>query len=149
MNDDRLKEMIVRLLAEQKLGVLATHMDGQPHNTLVAFAHTRDLRNILFATTKSTRKYDNLMSDNRASFLVDNRTNDEIDFKNTVVVSTNGTCHVLLDAERDSLKKFFLQKHPYLEEFLDSPDCALFAMHVEKYIIVTRFQNVMELHLEK
>jgi hypothetical protein len=56
----QLKETIKRILDSQKLAVLATQRDGRPYGSLVAFAATDDMKNLLFATTRATRKYANL-----------------------------------------------------------------------------------------
>jgi hypothetical protein len=36
-----------------------------------------------------------------------------------------------------------------LKEFVSSPTCALLKMDVETYYVVSRFQNVLELHIKK
>jgi hypothetical protein len=41
----------------------------------------------------------------------------------------------------------YLGKHPYLEGFVTSPTCALLRIKVEKYIVVTRFQEVREIQM--
>ena len=38
----------------------------------------------------------------------------------------------------------YIGKFPYLEDFVRSPSCALFRVDVERYIVVTKFQNVIE-----
>jgi hypothetical protein len=43
--------------------------------------------------------------------------------------------------------KVYLGKHPHLEEFVTSPTCALLRIKVEKYIVVTRFQEVREIKI--
>ena len=68
--------VIRNLLEAQKLAVLSTQDHGQPYSNLIALAATDDLRYLLFATTRATRKYANLMADSRVAVLVDNRQND-------------------------------------------------------------------------
>jgi len=73
--DDRPSVIVRRLLDGQLLAVLGTHHAGAPYTSLVAFAATEDLRSLLFATSRATRKWANLTDDARASMLIDSRTN--------------------------------------------------------------------------
>ena len=50
-------------------------------------------------------------------------------------------------AARGPLAQIFLGKHPHLEDFIRSPDCAIVRIQVEKYYLVRRFQEVVELAL--
>ncbi|MDD3580146.1 MAG: pyridoxamine 5'-phosphate oxidase family protein [Desulfobacca sp.] len=139
------RDIIKELLFSQKLAVLSTHQQGQPYTNLMAFAVTDDLKFFLFATTRATRKYSNLMADSRVSLLVDNRANQESDFSEAAAVTALGKAWELQGLERQQFLKIFLDKHPYLQEFVSSPSCALLRVKVEKYILVTRFQEVREL----
>ena len=77
MNDTPETLAVIRnLLESQKLAVLSTQNHGQPYCNLIAIAATDDLKYLLFATTRATRKYANLMADSRVAVLVDNRQND-------------------------------------------------------------------------
>jgi len=49
--------------------------------------------------------------------------------------------------ERQPFLPVYLEKHPYLEEFVASPTGALLRVKVDKYIVVTRFQEVMEIQI--
>jgi nitroimidazol reductase NimA-like FMN-containing flavoprotein (pyridoxamine 5'-phosphate oxidase superfamily) len=70
-----LKSRLEALLRTQQLGVLSTQYKGQPYASLVAFAATEDAKYLLFATTRSTRKYANMESDSRVAMLIDSRSN--------------------------------------------------------------------------
>ena len=72
--------VIGNLLESQRLAVLSTQNHGQPYSNLIAIAATDDLKYLLFATTRATRKYANLMADSRVAVLVDNRQNNPADF---------------------------------------------------------------------
>ena len=56
----QLKQALNRLLSTQKLAVLSTFGNEQPYASLIAFAAADDLKHIIFATTRATRKYANL-----------------------------------------------------------------------------------------
>jgi hypothetical protein len=46
--------------------------------------------------------------------------------------------------ERDALESIYLQRHPYLKKFLNAPTTSLIKIEVRSYLMVSRFQNVME-----
>jgi hypothetical protein len=113
----------------------------------VAFAETPDLKYLFFATTRSTRKYANLASNPGAALLIDNRSNLENDFYRAKAVTAIGAVEEVQALEKEALLKVYLEKHPQLREFATSPGCALIRITVGKYFLVSRFQNVQELHL--
>src|SRR5665811_573818 len=132
------------LLESQKLAVLSTQDHGQPYSNIIAIAATADLRHLIFATTRATRKYANLMGDSRVAVLVDNRQNDPADFAEAAALTALGKAWEVQGAERQQFLTVYLEKHPNLEEFVTSPSCALLRIKVDKYIVVTRFQEVRE-----
>ena len=135
---------IRELLEFQRLAVLSTQDHIQPYSNLVAFAATPDLKYLLFATTRATRKYANLLAHSRVSILIDNRTNEIADFAEAAAVTVLGRASEVHGDERSQNLKIYLNRHPYLEDFVTSPNCALFSVKVERYIMVTRFQDVRE-----
>jgi nitroimidazol reductase NimA-like FMN-containing flavoprotein (pyridoxamine 5'-phosphate oxidase superfamily) len=144
-----MQKIVQELLNSQRLAVLATLMSdqfGRPYSNLIAFAATDDLKEILFATTRATRKFTNLTKDPRVSLLIDNRSNQETDFGEASAVTVLGTAMEVLGPERDGYLQLFLKKHPYLEEFVSAPTCALILVKVEKFIMVTQFQEVREIY---
>ena len=74
------RDLLNPLLLSQHLAVLSTYYDGQPYSNLVAFAATNDLKHILFATSRNTRKYDNLCENKKVAMLIDSRKNETSDF---------------------------------------------------------------------
>ena len=140
----QIKQILNELFTSQKLAVLGTHQGGQPYGSLVAFAATSDLRNLVFATTRATRKFANLRSDPRVSMVLDNRSNRVADFRKAVAATALGRAREVRGKERENLAEMYLAKHPHLKEFVGSPTCALVKMRVEVYYVVWRFQNVFE-----
>jgi nitroimidazol reductase NimA-like FMN-containing flavoprotein (pyridoxamine 5'-phosphate oxidase superfamily) len=141
-----IRQIIHNLLSSQRLAVLSTQMSGRPYSNLVAFAATENLKEIFFATTRTTRKFANVTAEPRVSLLVDNRSNEETDFGETSAVTVLGTAAEVLGPERENYLQKYLKKHPYLEEFVSAPTCALMRIKVEKFIMVTRFQEVREVY---
>ena len=127
--------------------MLATHHLGQPYASLVAFRATEDLSQLLFATTRSTRKYANLAANGRAAMLVDSRTNQDSDIANAVAATATGSTEEVGPEEKAHLLKLYLQKHSHLRDFVTAPTCALVRINVNTYYLVNRFQEVFELHI--
>ena len=144
---EQIKETLGDLLTSQQLAVLATHHDGQPYASLVAFAATQDLKELLFATAQTTRKFANLTRDSRVSLLVDSRSNRDADIHEAVAVTVIGTADEVEEMDRGRYLAIYLGKHPHLEEFVKAPSCALIRVRVASYNLVSRFQKVMELHV--
>jgi len=143
----KLTEQLHDLFFTQPLAVLSTTGNGQPYCSLIAFAVTSDLRDMIFATTRSTRKYTNIKSNPRVSLLIDNRSNEVSDFHNAMAVTATGEVAEISGQEETDNLRIYLKKHPHLEEFVMSPTSALMRVEVSRYYVVRRFQNVMVLHI--
>ena len=146
---EQLRQLIRTLLDTQIQAVLATQHQRQPYTSLMAFAVTPDLRRIVFATYRATRKYANLLANPRAALLIDNRCNDSADYRNAVAISAQGTVHEVDVDRRTELLNLYLGKHPRLRDFVTAADCALLQLDVQCYYVVSRFQNVDELRLDQ
>jgi nitroimidazol reductase NimA-like FMN-containing flavoprotein (pyridoxamine 5'-phosphate oxidase superfamily) len=143
--NDEAVDVLCRLLASQQVAVLATHNQGQPYGSLVGFAASPNLKSIFFATPRTTRKYANLEADARVALMFDDRTHAEADFYEAVGVTACGRAAEASKSPRSTNLKRYLAKHPYLKEFVMSPNCAFVRVCIEKYVIVRRFQEVVEL----
>ena len=144
----RLKSLLGELFARQYFSVLATQSEGRLHTSLVAFAATKDLGVVLFATPKATRKFHYLTVHPEVSLFVDNRSNDVADLYRVTGVTISGTAEVPSGPDREAMLRLYLRKHPHMEEFARSPNSALVRVKVRKYDVVTEFQNVMVLEIE-
>ena len=85
----QLTQILKELFSSQRLATLATQGEGQAYGSLVAFAATSDLKYLLFATTRATRKYANLTEAPRIAMVIDNRTNQESDFHQTIAATAD------------------------------------------------------------
>jgi hypothetical protein len=81
------------------------------------------------------------------ALMVNSSTNQASDFHRAISVTAVGKATVVEGADRDPVLKQYLAKHPYLEEFVHAPSCALVQVAVDSYYMVKNFQNVTELHL--
>jgi nitroimidazol reductase NimA-like FMN-containing flavoprotein (pyridoxamine 5'-phosphate oxidase superfamily) len=148
MEAARTRARLRSLLGDQQLAVLATVMDGRPHCNIVAFAHTPDLRRVLFATSRDSQKYRSLVEHPYVSMLVDSRANAPSDLMEAVAVTIDGLAHDLRD-EKARFLGLYVGKHATLQGFAASPDTALICVDVTRYKIVTRFQDVQLLELSR
>jgi len=146
---EKLQQEIGELLATQKLAVLGTQSaDGFAYTSLIAFAATADLRTIVLATPKATRKFANIKNNPKVSLLVDSRSNREEDFHQAKAVTVMGVATMAEHEDgRGKLAALYLSKHPHLEDFLRAPTTAFILVEVWRYYLVSRFQHVMELHI--
>ena len=144
MKDDQMVNEIRALLEGQHLSVLATQGDGQPYTSLMAYSFTEDLRFILLATAMSTRKHRNIIGESRVALLVDDRSNNEEDLEKAAALTIIGeACDVETD-EIDYYYDLYLERHPSLKSFLASSSTVFFKVKVQKYLLVSRFEEVVE-----
>jgi nitroimidazol reductase NimA-like FMN-containing flavoprotein (pyridoxamine 5'-phosphate oxidase superfamily) len=136
------------LFARQRLGVLATHGPDHPYASLVAVVAGDDMRHLYFTTTRATRKFHFLTTDPQVAMLVDSRSDDDLDFHGAVAATAVGTARELEGDERADVLAVFLRRHPHLRGFASAPTSALVELTVRTYYVVSRFQNVTELHME-
>lgn len=147
-NQDTVRNEVSRLLACQLLAVLATQEAGQPYASLLAFAADSDLADIFLATDRATRKFKNIREDNRVALLVDDRANQSADFQTAAALTIIGTASELHGREMERARTIFLARHPALAEFVMAPHTALLRVAVSRYILVTRFQEVVVLDMD-
>lgn len=145
MWENQIREDISNILDSQKLGVLATYDREYPYTNIVGFAATEDLNYILFATFRNTHKYENIEAKSNVSMLIDTRTNRVDDFSNAQALTVLGDAKEIYGDVKMEYANLYLRKHPNLEEFISDSNCALIGIKVKKYILVSRFQEVVEL----
>ncbi len=139
-----LPNILEDLCLSQPLAVLATADSSAPYANLVAVAFTLDLNHLFFATSRATRKWQNLSRNPQVSLLLDNRSNQVSDFSKAVAATIIGTAEEMTGEDRERGEKLYLAKHPNLRDFLTEPECALFKVTIGKIYLVTHFQKVME-----
>jgi heme iron utilization protein len=143
----KLETKVRNLLASQKFAVLSTQERDHPYLNLVAFAEAGDLRTILFATTRATRKYENISFKSGVALLADNRSNEVSDIREAMAVTIIGAACEVPESQREELSRIYREKQPHMTEFLSAPSTALIKVDVESYILVSHFQDVSILNL--
>jgi len=146
-NVSGLRQQVERLCASQRLCVLATQYEGQPYSSLVAFAETDELRNLIFVTSRNSRKYAYSIANRKVAMMIDSRTNQMSDFDNALAVTVIGTVEEVTGTEREGFANKYIAKHPYLAEFVSRPGQALMRITVTEYIIA-RFDRVQVIHID-
>lgn len=141
-----IKEKFSNLLKHQRFAVIATQDKNQPYANLVSFLVKNDFKKIYFPTSKKTKKFQNILANSKISILIDNRGNKPIDIKNAMVVTGIGITKEIIEKK---VNNEFLKKHPYLKDFINSPNCAMIEISIEKYILVDNFENVNIYNIER
>lgn len=144
---EELKQRLIGLFSSQRLAVLATQDGGQPYASLIAIAASHDLKELFFATPRATRKFAYLHANPKVALLIDNRSNEDEDIHRAIAATVLGTAAEVDQEERQEVLNHYLSRHPHLEEFARSPSTALVRVTVQSYYVVSRFQEVMELHV--
>ena len=88
---------------------------GGPYGNLVAFLASLDLRSLIFATPKATRKFSNMIECPMVAFVIDNRSNSLDDFFQAVVVTAIGRASELKSHDRDSFWNYMRGNIPIFE----------------------------------
>lgn len=121
MNLKERKE-ILDFMFVNKLAVISTlSSEGpKPESALIAFAETEEFE-LIFETFFDTRKYTNLKSNNRVSFVIG------WDFNKYITLQYEGNAIELEENEIDYYKNIFkAKKTPCTDKFLQNPKVRLF-----------------------
>jgi len=138
----QIKEYIQQVLSSNRFGVLATESKHLPHTSFIGITPTNDLLELVFATFRNTRKYNNLIQNNNVSILFEYRKSKENSSQEFTIVSAYGKAKEASIAEIKSLLKAHLQHHPEQEDFLRSADCSIFKVKVEAYQLVLGIDEI-------
>ena len=144
ITDVEIQPILRDLFRSQRYAVFATDDHGQPFASLMAFAATEDLKQLVVLTERATRKFANLMANPRVAFLIDDRENKGSDTQDSVAVTAIGVAKILDPDATVPLLELFLARHPYLTAFAASPSCVTVAVEISSYQLVSRFQSVLE-----
>lgn len=134
MNMENAMERIARLLDSQMLAALSSVGNGQPYGSLVTFAAAADYRVLVFVTDRNTTKYRNMQENDSVALLIDNRSNRPEDIRSSVAVTALGTVAEAGD-DYAAFKAVFLERHPYLAEFIERSGTGLMAVRVKEYVL--------------
>ncbi len=145
--DSKTHQRLTNLFNTQLIAVLGTSSQDEPYTCLVGFRFTEDLRAVFFATMRNRLKYRQISANPRVSLIIDDRKNQPSDFSRTTSATVMGTAVDTGEPERSKLADMLVKKHPFLTDFLKSPDCAVMKVQVEKMIVVDDFESVQRIEL--
>jgi heme iron utilization protein len=128
----------------EQFAVLSTIGSGTgSYASLISFVISEDLKYVVFATPKNTRKYDNIRHSDRVSILIDNRCETKGNILETEALTIVGRAMAVRKGNQwTTLAEAFLKKHPALDDFVRSPSTALIKMTIEECVHVGQFQTV-------
>ena len=144
-NESLIINSMKELLEDQSFAVLSTQGKDQPYSSLISFATTEDLQCIIFATPIQTRKFNLIKQNQKVSLLVDNRSKQPDSINKISALTAIGNVEIL--TEKDDIDKwsdFLIDKHKYLNNFINAESTAIILIKVSKYFYVRRFQEVVE-----
>ena len=148
MSDSKtLKSKISKLFLQQLFAILSTQGADGPHSVIVCFVVSSGLGELFFVTPRSTRKYNNMISHPVVTLFVDNRHNDLQDLQGLTGVEVKGRAEVATAEDRRYMRDLFLKRFPELDEFYDSPDCALMKIRISRYEVINDFQSMESLEI--
>jgi heme iron utilization protein len=131
-----IKEYIEGVLKTSGFAVLATEGNGQPHTSLIAITPFGNFRQLIFATYRNTRKYRNLSHNNKVAVLMESGVVNMKGLKEGVVITIIGYTEEIRIAENEAAYQAHLKRHPEMESFMLSSDCALIRVIAQSYQVV-------------
>ena len=137
-----IQDTIRCVLERNRLAVLATQRNGQPHASLIAFTPLEGLRFLAFATYRDTLKYDSIREDRRVAILIEDRVGDARHPDRRLVLTAAGEAIKTPEGDRQVHMMTHLARHPGLQRFLSSPDCEFVRVAVHAYQVVSDIDDV-------
>lgn len=137
------QSFIEGILDARGFGVLATHSGGQPHASLITITPLLGLRHLVCATYRDSQKFGNLSSDSRVAVLIDGRGMDGPRRAESGVLTAQGRAGEISGAEQPIALDALLRRHPDLEAFARSDDCALVCVTVDTHQCVRAIDDVL------
>jgi len=141
-------EEMKALVREKDICVLSTVSGNRPHCSLMAYATEEDYRTFYMATLKSTQKYRNLKDNPYVSLLIDTREEKMGSMhRRGKALTVSGIFQEILDeGKKRYARDKLLERHPYLEEFMNHPQATLFCIKVSSFLLL---DGLMDAYFEK
>ena len=137
-----IKEYIEGALQTSRFAVLATEGNGQPHTSLIAITPFGSFRQLIFATYRNTLKYRNLAHNRKVAVLVESGDVNMKGMKESVVLTIIGYTEEISKEENEAAYQAHLKRHPEMESFMLSSDCALFMVIAQSYQVVYGIDDI-------
>jgi nitroimidazol reductase NimA-like FMN-containing flavoprotein (pyridoxamine 5'-phosphate oxidase superfamily) len=137
-----IKTYIEDIFKTSRFAVLATEGDGQPHASLIAVTPMEGYRKLIFATYRNTRKYKNLAHNGKVAVLVESVDIKKSGMQESFVLTAFGHVEEIETAENKMVFEAHLERHPELLSFMQSEDCSLIRIKVDRYQVVRGIDDV-------
>ena len=137
-----IKEYIESVFQTSRFAVLATEADGQPHTSLIAITPVDGFRQLIFATYRNTLKYRNIMNNSKVAVLIEGEHVNMTGLKEKVVLTIIGQTEDSSIAKNEAAFQAHLKRHPQMESFMLSPDCALVLVIARSYQVVYGIDDI-------
>jgi general stress protein 26 len=137
-----IKEYIEGILKTSGFAVLATEGNGQPHASLIAITPLGSCKQLVFATYRNTLKYRNIENNSKVAVLIESEGVNKEDLGKRIVLTIIGYIEEISIAENEAAYQAHLKRHPEMESFMLSSDCALIMVIAQSYQIVNGIDNI-------
>jgi hypothetical protein len=137
-----IKQYIEDALQASRLAVLATEKDNQPHASLIAITPVNGLSQLIFVTSRNTRKFRNLQFNGKVAVLIQGEDLYNSGLKKSFALTAYGIAHEVLISEHEDTLQTHLERHPDIENFLKKRDFTLMLIRVDTYQVVRDIEDV-------
>ena len=141
-NPSSISEYISNVLQTCRLAVLATEGNGQPHASLIVITPFSEFRQMIFATYRNTRKFENLLMNGRVAVLIQGEDTDSSFKKSGFALTAYGSAQEVGEEDYEQIMQAHLNRHPDQASFVLSEDLALIRIKVETYQVVRGIEDV-------
>jgi len=135
-NSIQIRKYVEGILKTCHLAVLATEANGQPYASLMSITPVQGFRQMIFATSRNTRKFENVIHNGRVAVLIQGEELDSSNQQKGYAITAYGHTREVGKNELEEAVNAHLKRHPDLENFLHSGDIAIMRIKIETYQIV-------------
>ena len=139
----QIRKYVEDILQTSRLGVLATEAHGQPHASLIAITPFHDFRQVIFATYRNTRKFENILHNGRVAVLIQGEDRNSSNLQKGYALTAYGYAQELGKSELEEAERAHLERHPDLENLMHSGDFTIILIKVEAYQVVRGIDDVV------
>lgn len=139
MNNDDLREGILKVIHNQNICVLATSAGNSPHTSLMAYVCDEECKNIYMLTHRDSKKFNNICDNSAVSLLVDTRLEKNKDnSEKTRAVTISGRAVFFKDPEQEEkAKQKIVLAHENLVTFANQPQAITFSVQICSFQMLT------------
>ena len=136
------------LILSNDICVLATVSENKPHCSLMAYIAGQGGLTLYMLSSRSTKKYNNILRNTNVSLLIDTREkNPGDDRAHAKALTLSGTCAPMPEgALKDEMRDTLLRHHPHLSKLAGHPDADILEMEVESALLLN---GVKESYFER